>query len=297
MPARVTAARDRRSVRITLWIVAVVLMLSAAVYQRLTGPTHPLRGEVSIAGSEHRYRLVRSGESKEDARVAIPRPGEVAGASVCYKRYKTDDEFTSVPMEPEGDELVALLPSQPAAGKLEYFLEIETAGEKIRIPDAAEENVIIRFKDPVPIYFLLPHIVMMFLSVLIGMRAGLAALFDLRDMRVLAWTALVGMSIGGMTLGPVVQKFAFGAAWTGFPWGYDLTDNKMLILWVVWLAACAVIWLEHGERTRRGRVAVLVAALVMTVVYLIPHSLRGSELDYSKVDQGVDPSQAIETGD
>ena len=41
---------------------------------------------------------------------------------------------------------------------------------------------------------------------------------------------------------------------------------------------------------------VLAAGLVMTVVYLIPHSLRGSELDHEKLDQGVPASEAIGTG-
>ena len=46
-----------------------------------------------------------------------------------------------------------------------------------------------------------------------------------------------------------------------------------------------------------GRVVVLVATVVMMVVYLIPHSMRGSELDYGKLEQGVHPKDAIGTGD
>ena len=39
-----------------------------------------------------------------------------------------------------------------------------------------------------------------------------------------------------------------------------------------------------------------VAALVMTVVYLIPHSMRGSELDFAAVDAGVPAAEAVGTG-
>jgi hypothetical protein len=46
----------------------------------------------------------------------------------------------------------------------------------------------------------------------------------------------------------------------------------------------------------RARLAVLVAAVVMTAVYLIPHSLRGSELDYSAVDSGTPAAEAVGTG-
>ncbi len=100
-----------------------------------------------------------------------------------------------------------------------------------------------------------------------------------------------------MILGPFVQRDAFGEYWTGFPWGYDLTDNKTLIMWAVWIAAVALL---GGGSKRVGvaaRAAVLVAALVMTAVYLIPHSLRGSELDYAAVDAGVEASEAVGTGD
>lgn len=104
------------------------------------------------------------------------------------------------------------------------------------------------------------------------------------------------MTIGGMILGPLVQKAAFGEYWVGFPWGIDLTDNKTLIMWLAWLAACLVLRLRPRQKFA-GRIAVAAAAVVMTAVYLIPHSLRGSELDYSQVDRGVPASEAIGTGD
>ncbi|MDP7110965.1 MAG: hypothetical protein QGH45_03325 [Myxococcota bacterium] len=34
----------------------------------------------------------------------------------------------------------------------------------------------------------------------------------------------------------------------------------------------------------------------MVVVYLIPHSMYGSQLDYDKLDSGVDPAEAIGHG-
>ena len=34
----------------------------------------------------------------------------------------------------------------------------------------------------------------------------------------------------------------------------------------------------------------------MTMVYLIPHSMGGSTLDYDAVDKGIDPKEAIKTG-
>ena len=300
--------KTSRRTTVLLWSVAVLLMLSSAVYQRRTGPTRPLRGSVVIDGRELRYELIRSdwsSKGNDATAVTLPEPGGGAvpsplTATLHYRRFKTEDPFTAVVMGQtrvaDGVTHVGTLPAQPAAGKLEYYLTLESGTEAQRVPEEGGEMVVIRFKDHVPIWILLPHVLFMFFAVLFGMRAGLGALFAPAGMRGQAWVALIGMTAGGMILGPIVQKFAFGAYWTGFPVGGDWTDNKMLVMWLVWVIACAVVVTRKGRRPAIARPIVLVASLAMTAVYLIPHSTRGSELDYSQVDQGVDPAEAIETG-
>lgn len=290
-----------------LWALAVALMLSAAVYQRLTGPTNPMRGSLVVEGAPQRYRLLRSEETVREARIAVPAPGAEATGRLIWRRYPTSEEFRTLEMAPETTqegrrELAAYLPAQPSSGKLEYRLEVDTPEGLVRIPSGEQEHgeatIVLRYKDPVPLPILLSHIAFMFFGVLIGMRAALGALIAPRGMHGHAWTTLTLLTVGGMLLGPIVQKHAFGAYWTGFPWGYDLTDNKTLIMWLVWIGACAVLgWKRpEGAPRWRARLAVLAAAVVMTVVYLIPHSLRGSELDYSAVDSGVPAAEAVGTG-
>ncbi len=79
--------------------------------------------------------------------------------------------------------------------------------------------------------------------------------------------------IGGFILGPVVQKYSFGQFWTGWPLGNDLTDNKTLFALIAFVAA----WFLRNKSY--GRWLAVGAALVMMAVYLIPHSMGGSELD------------------
>ena len=211
-----------------------------------------------------------------------------------WKRLGTADDFTPVAMAQQDGALVAMLPAQPAAGKLEFYLELQNGQESVRIQDG-EEPIVLRFKDPVSPYVLVPHIAFMFFAILFGIRTALGAALG-SDVRRLSWTTLTLMTVGGMILGPLVQKQAFGAYWTGWPWGYDLTDNKTLIMWIVWVASCIVLqW--KPEAKRAGRAVVLVGALVMMVVYLIPHSMRGSELDYNQMDEGVPASDAIGVGE
>lgn len=281
----------RRSV--WLWLLAFLLMLGAAAFQRLTGPTHSERGRLELAGQSLRYRLPRSGTTPEDRRVEIPAPGTGASATLRFRRYPSTDEFASREMRSAGARLVGELPVQPAAGKLEYFLEVRAGADSLRLP---ARPIVLRFKDPVPLAVLLSHVALMFLSMLVGLRAGLGALAGHEGLRRLSWTTLAGLTVGGMILGPIVQKYAFGAFWTGWPMGYDLTDNKTLIMWLVWVVAAFVVGREARGNPRRSRIAVFLAAAVMIGVYLVPHSLGGSELDYSALEQGIDPRDAIRTG-
>jgi hypothetical protein len=203
-------------------------------------------------------------------------------------------------MESLAGEFQAFLPAQPAAGKLEFFVNLSSPEGSIRIPEG-EETLIMRFKDPVPLWFLVPHVICMFVALLVGVRTALGAVFHPEGVKRLAWTTLVLMTAGGMILGPIVQKYAFGAFWTGWPYGYDLTDNKTLIMWIVWVAVVLVLWKRPSPRDWVVRATMFVAAAVMLAVYVIPHSLRGSELDYEEmqVETGSvvpDPAQGRTVG-
>ncbi len=267
-----------------LWVLAIVIMFAAADFQERTGPTKEFKGSFPFAGQEYRFELVRSGNTDAAAPVVVPDPGGGLVGRLYFKRYPTADPFSVLPMQSIAGDLQSLLPAQPAAGKLEYYVELESPEAEIRIPE--EETLIIRFKDPVPLGFLVPHVIFMFIALLVGVRAALGAAVFPTGIRRLAWTTLGLISVGGMILGPIVQKYAFGAFWTGWPYGYDLTDNKTLIMWIVWVGVAAVMAKRKSSKDWMARGAVLLAAVVMMTVYLIPHSLRGSELDYSQVEVG-----------
>jgi hypothetical protein len=115
----------------------------------------------------------------------------------------------------------------------------------------------------------------MFCAMLYSNRAMIEVFQRRRNLPHYAWGTSTMLFFGGLVLGPVVQKAAFGAWWTGVPFGYDLTDNKTLIAFLVWLIAVFLV-----NRPRIGRVAVFVAAVVTLIVFAIPHSLRGSELKH-----------------
>ena len=139
-------------------------------------------------------------------------------------------------------------------------------------------RVIIRFRGDVPGPLLVVHIIAMFGGMLLSTRTGLAAWAGEKPLiPLILWT--VGfLATGGLILGPMVQKYAFDAYWTGWPFGSDLTDNKTAAAVLFWLIA----WFALG-RTRSPRAWVIAAAVGTLAVFMIPHSVLGSELDYTKV--------------
>jgi len=262
--------------KVLLWILAVIITFSSAVYQRLTGPTYPLSGKVSFLGEEIKYRLPRSADNTENCRVVVRLPGNLVDQVQGYlefRRHKTEQPWNILAMKVEGNRLIGFLPKQPAAGKLEYYVHLVSGSQEVSL--TAEKPVIIRFKGPVASPVLIAHVIAMFLAMLFSVRAGLAALNPAEDpTRLAQWTAIL-FFIGGFILGAIVQKMAFGVFWSGFPLGTDLTDNKSLVAMLAWIAALA-----SGRRKPIKRGWVVAAALITLAIYLIPHSLLGSELKW-----------------
>lgn len=283
-----------RVLSVCLWICAFILMFLIGGYQRRTGPTYPVDGTLPAAtGETLSWTLLRSHETGVDAPVDVPAPSPTARGTLHWRRWPTTEPLAAVPMEHADGRLAAALPSQPPAGKVEYRVEIQDGDRVHRLPETG--TVVLRYKGAVPAAALIPHILFMFLAVTFGLRAGMEAIRGGPGQRWMTWATLVLLALGGLVLGPVVQWYAFGAAWTGVPFGWDLTDNKTLLMFLAWVGAAAVVGLRRPASPWQRR-TILLACVLMLTVYLVPHSLFGSTLDYEQVDQGVDPTEAVEQG-
>lgn len=223
--------------------------------------------------------------------VSLSVPSAVESGTLHWRRYPTQELWRSLEMVWMTDPvLVAEIPHQPPAGKVEYWLELFANGQSFAI--GADETVVARFRDEVPAAALIPHILAMFTSMLLATRALLEVLrAQSPPARGLIVAAMLLLVLGGLLLGPVVQKFAFDAFWTGWPYGTDLTDNKTLLAVLAWSPATVAALLG-----RRTRLAVALGWLVMMGVFLIPHSLHGSELDWSAETGSIIPSSPDSPG-
>jgi hypothetical protein len=255
-----------------IWLAATIITLSAVFYQRMTGPTYPKRVKTEIEGKPYKLKLLRSHGGNTEAPINLAIDADIE-ARLVYDYYPIHDtvDWKQADFVKEGSGYVAKLPNQPPAGKLQYYVVIESNSGLIEIEK--QTPVVIRFKGDVPAWALIPHVILMFVAMFLANAAGLMALFKLGNYKLLTNLTFISLLLGGMVLGPVVQKYAFGDFWTGVPFGWDLTDNKTLIAFIFWLVAVI------GQLKRPRPYLTVIAAVIILMVYSIPHSMFGSELD------------------
>ena len=260
------------------WILAFLITAGAGIYQRRTGPTYPIDGLVILNGKEIKYELERSHSGEGNHVVKIETRDETISGYVEWKRYKTADEWMNVSMKYENGIHSAELPNQPPAGKLVYRVTLQDAQRTVTLPE--KDAVVIRFRGDVPATVLIIHVALMFIGLVVSTRAGLEFFSkEPKLKKLIVWT--IGLfAVGGLIFGPIVQKYAFGVYWTGWPFGSDLTDNKTAAMVLFWVIAAIAL-----KKSANPKSWALAAAVLTLVVYLIPHSVLGSELDYSKVDR------------
>lgn len=274
------------------WTVAIIITIAAVIFQRGTGPTKPqeipflIPGQTNETVMECPRSLTRNpdgGLSTIDVKIKEKNfdADQISTVSIVYKRYPSTDASTKLSAQKEIIDGVfhirGEVPTQPAAGKVEYSIVLTFLDGSLY----NSESVILRFRNDVPALVIIPHILFMYLALLLAIVTGLNV-FRENKAHKFATATLIAFFIGGFILGPLLQHYAFGVYWSGWPLGGDLTDNKTLFAFIVWLIA----WIPNlfrKFRTRKyAKYLYLVAALVTLAIYTIPHSARGSEYDYEK---------------
>lgn len=247
------------------WIIAIVSTLIFAFYQRVTGPTYPLSGSVTLNGKEINYKLERSHSSSSNCLIEINTGDPSIQGTLFYRQFNSNDPFSEVKMR--GSEvLTAELPAQKRLEKLDYYVKLSTDQSSVQVP--AERFVTIRFKDDVSIWILIPHVFAMFFAMMLSNRTGLEFFNKEPQLDKLALWTIIILFIGGFPLGFAMNGYAFGEMWGGWPFGNDVTDNKTQVAFIAWLIAFYFI-----KQKKNAKLAALLAALIMLAVYLIPHSV------------------------
>ncbi|MBI2878041.1 MAG: hypothetical protein HYY20_14285 [Candidatus Tectomicrobia bacterium] len=205
--------------------------------------------------------------------------------------YRVEEgSFQSIPLEPAGESLRTVIPSQPRGTKLFYFLEArDRVGNRVTLPAQADAGQLyrIKFKGHASLPLLLGHIGAMFSGALLCLLGAIFSVSYLRKggrferiSRSVAWGTLL-IFIGGFPMGMAMGYAVFGQPWTGLPIGGDVTDTKTLIVFIYWLVAVLLLkgtifqgspgkdWVSRKTFARLTIVGTVLTALI----YLIPHSI------------------------
>lgn len=259
-----------------LLIFSLFLTIFFSIYQRITGPTYPFKAKIKIFENEYKIKLSRSQNTGEDAKIILPINNVPIKAEICFKNISEGKDWEKEEFKREKEGLVASLKSLPPAGKYYYYIKLFYFERTIQIP---EKPISIRFKGRVPEFILIPHILIIFSGFFISIYTSLYTIFFKTNLKLTFFTFLL-FFIGAGLLGPFVQYYAFGQFWSGFPFGMDLTDNKGLILILIWAYAYFKVKKGNGKRW------IIAAFLVSILTFFIPHSLWGSELKGGKIKTG-----------
>jgi hypothetical protein len=259
---------------ILIWVFSVVFTLGIAVYQRMTGPTYPVRGSAEIAGQQVKFKLIRTYDGSDDAPIKVIVPDTSIKGELKLRRFKSYDTWHFQAMVRNGDTLIGYLPHQEPAGKVMYDVTLTKGTERVLLND---HPAVLRYKGFVPGYVLIPHIFFIFFAMIFSTLTGLMAFFKMKHAYMYVWFTVIFLALGGLILGPIVQKFSFDAYWTGWPFGHDLTDNKSLVAFIFWVIALVVM-----KKHRENKLWPIIASIVLLIVFLIPHSVLGSEIDFTK---------------
>lgn len=273
---------------VVLWVIAIVFTGLCLLWQDTTGPTYPVDVTIPTAKGPVHVQALRSETIGTKLKIMFlePVPAGVTGF-VTYRIYTTNDAWKTVAMN-AGDFSYSIhgsttkvkgfgaeLPSlDKRAGKYEYFVYIDD-GSAAPISVTGVAPIYARYKGDVPLLVLAVHVFVIFLSMLFAVRTVLEALID-GNFKWMMWATIVTLVLGAFVLGPLVQWYAFRVWWSGFPLGGDWTDNKVVYELLAWLVAAGFNW---GKR--RNRWIVAAAGVVTFAVYFIPHSIFGSEYNYS----------------
>lgn len=270
------------------WIIAIVLTLTAVVYQRISGPTNPLKNSVEIDNTIYEFKLPRSFERTyrynhkgvesnphiETVPIKVTPTSNDIRALLMWKRYKSSEQYEIVEGVVSDQGYNFKLPAQPPAGKITYRVVFIRGNESFR-PEKSGD-VVLRFKDKVSSTLLIFHILLMFIAMLLSTYTAIAVLFRLKSSYRAAILTAASLLVGGLILGPFVQKAAFGVWWSGWPLGGDLTDTKTLVSFALWVIAIAL------NRSRKREYLFIFASIALLLIYTIPHSAAGSEFDWEK---------------
>ena len=265
--------------RYALALVLTILLLGIA---RRISTRHPTDHSVEADGTTLSHRTVTE-DFGDGPKIDIRASSTEGLTALVYYSRTEGGPYQIDSLSGTSDELSAILPVLQKGSRWYYHIKAFQSGKEIaKFPPGSDQ--FIKFKGHVPAYILIPHIFCMFATIFFGLLTVFSSISAARgradikqSVRYLLWTVIFAF-IGGFPLGYLVAYLAFGQGWSGVPMGWDITDNKTVILFLFWLVTFVLARRGlKGERmaiSRKAYMSLASASLIVTfIAFVIPHSI------------------------
>jgi hypothetical protein len=240
--------------------------------------------------------------------------------------YSTDGQsYDSVYLTPSGEpnEYTGTIPGQQTGTKVYYYISVTDKNNHISqepkyAPYDVNDFTIISSKGEANTGLLITHVIFIVGAIFFVIAAGLYAFRYLQKNigfnKTIQYAGIsTGMIfIGGFPLGFIIAYQVFGTPWTGIPFGWDITDNKTLVIFLYWVISlflvrgtimtqfskgrgkrCLFRWLinltnksalkpdkkRHDNISHQMFAKLVIIGVILTIaLYLVPHSIMISPL-------------------
>jgi hypothetical protein len=280
------SSKGKSAIRIVIALVLTIVLLGIS---RRLSTRRPRDLAVEGSGFRVEHRTVTEQVGPGSPMLSLELMGERKLEPAVLYRVGREEKLHAVPMATEEMGVwFSVLPEYEKGTKIFYTIALHDGGEAVaRIPEESGSFLFIKYKGKVSSIVLILHIIFMFASFYfmiqsfwsaVGILAGRSS--KMEAVAHARWV-LICSFIGGWPLGFILNYQAFGVLWEGFPFGYDITDNKTQIMFVFWLVSLLLVrgsFLGKGEDrdwlgARGFALALILSFIVGLSLFIVPHSL------------------------
>ncbi len=275
-----------RARRIIIGIVCtlVLLVLARRLFTGTPRDIQSVHGELSV---RHTTVTEQVGPGCPEIGVTVTYREQVE--AMIRFRSGGEQDLEEIAMTPAGSgEYTALLPDLGKGKRLLYSIIVTgSGGESVRVPARDGGFLPVKYKGHVSTIVLVMHIVFFFGAFFFMIQCFWSAVRILargdneRDtIRTMRW-AMIFTFVGGWPLGFILNFQAFGVVWEGYPFGFDITDNKTQVMFLFWIVCALLVrgsffglGRERDSVGSRGLARSVITAFVLSLVlFIVPHSL------------------------
>jgi hypothetical protein len=165
-----------------------------------------------------------------------------------------------------------------------YITAIDNKGHKVILPKQKEKKKInyyqLKFEGKPSFILKLLHVMLMFTSLIILIHAlyySFSYLINkdenaIPKLKNLPFWWIIIFFITGFPIGWLIAWQTFGKAWTGIPFGWDITDNKTLLILIYWLGIFIPFKFKKLSPSIMAKL-IIVGTIFTLALFIIPHSI------------------------